>query len=192
MKGSQHPQQQRIQMIGSFSETRVSLIPTAKHNKISILQLNCHNRKDTMLSLLNTKQENLVLLIQEPWVYHHNLKPPTHNAWRRITANITIGEDNNKLLTSISINLGEGKKLTLKSLYNAPTTFEAINVLNNTLSNNNPQSSPTIIAMDSNLHSKLWNPRGYNHIHPQAKDHIRICSSKGFNLCSPKGTPTFT
>ncbi|MBW0490173.1 hypothetical protein O181_029888 [Austropuccinia psidii MF-1] len=56
---------------------------------------------------------------------------------------------------------------------------------------NNPRHNPTIIAMDSNLHSNLWNPRGYNHVHPQAKDLIRICGSKGFKLCSPRGTPTF-
>ncbi|MBW0472590.1 hypothetical protein O181_012305 [Austropuccinia psidii MF-1] len=45
--------------------------------------------------------------------------------------------------------------------------------------------------MDSNLHSKLWNPRGYNHVHSQAKELIRICCSKGFKIFSPKGTPTF-
>ncbi|MBW0496048.1 hypothetical protein O181_035763 [Austropuccinia psidii MF-1] len=168
-----------------------------------------------MLSLLNTEQENLALLIQEPWVYHHNLQPPTHTAWRRITPvnspqerndrtrtcihirsfipsrNITIGGDNNRLLTSISIEIGEEKKLTLKSLYNPPTTFEGIDILKNSLDNNNPRHNPTIIAMDSNLHSKLWNPRGYNHIHPQAKDLIRVFFSKGFRICSPKGTPTF-
>ncbi|MBW0542704.1 hypothetical protein O181_082419 [Austropuccinia psidii MF-1] len=69
--------------------------------------------------------------------------------------------------------------------------FEGINILKDSLNNNNPQDNPTIIAMDSNLHSKLWNPRGYNHVHPQAKYLIRICCSKGFKLCSPKGTPTF-
>ncbi|MBW0501014.1 hypothetical protein O181_040729 [Austropuccinia psidii MF-1] len=168
-----------------------------------------------MLSLLNTKQANLALLIQEPWVYHHNLQPPTHNAWRRITPvnspqtqenrarsciyirnfipsrNITIREDNNKLLTSVLIEIGGENRLTLKSLYSPPTTFEGIDILKDSLNNNNPQHNPTIIAMDSNLNSKLWNTRGYNHVHPQAKDLIRICSSKGFKLCSPKGTPTF-
>ncbi|MBW0471973.1 hypothetical protein O181_011688 [Austropuccinia psidii MF-1] len=124
--------------------------------------------------------------------------PPTHNAWRRITPvsspqtqdnrartciyirsfipskNIKIKEDNNKLPTSVSIELGEGGKLTLKSLYIPPTTFEGINSRNNTLNNNKPQNNPTIIALDCNLHSKIWNPRGYNHVHPQAKHLIRI------------------
>ncbi|MBW0514366.1 hypothetical protein O181_054081 [Austropuccinia psidii MF-1] len=213
---NQCPPQRRIRIIGRFSETRVSLIPSASHNKISILQLNCHNRKDTILSLLNTEQEHVALLIQEPWVYFHNLQPPTHNAWRRITPttlpqtrderprtciyirnyipskNITIGEGNNKYLTSVSIDLDGGRKLTMKSLYNPPTSFEGIDILRQNLNNTNCRTDPTIIAMDSNLHSKLWNPRGYNHIHPQAKDLISICTSKGFKLCSPKGTPTFT
>ncbi|MBW0572070.1 hypothetical protein O181_111785 [Austropuccinia psidii MF-1] len=125
------------------------------------------------------------------------LPPPTHNAWRRITPvnspqtqdkrarsciyirnfisseNIAIGEDNNKLLTLVSIKIGE-RKLTSKFLYNPPTTFKGINILKDSLNYNNPQDDPTIIAMDSKLHSKLWNPRGYNHIHPQAKDLIRI------------------
>ncbi|MBW0542588.1 hypothetical protein O181_082303 [Austropuccinia psidii MF-1] len=93
-----------------------------------------------MLSLSKIKQENLALLIQEPWVYHHNLQPPTHNALRRITPvsspqtrdnrarsciyirsfipskNIAIGEDNNKLLTLVSIKIGGERKLTLKFL----------------------------------------------------------------------------
>ncbi|MBW0557824.1 hypothetical protein O181_097539 [Austropuccinia psidii MF-1] len=115
-----------------------------------------------MLSLLNTKQENLALLIQEPWVYYHDLQPPTHNAWRRITPvnspqeqnnrartciyirsfipskNISIREDNNKFLTSVSIEIGGGKKLTLKSLYNPPTTFKGIDILKNSLNNTSP------------------------------------------------------
>ncbi|MBW0513308.1 hypothetical protein O181_053023 [Austropuccinia psidii MF-1] len=58
--------------------------------------------------------------------------------------------------------MGGEKKLTLKSLYNPPTTFKGIDILKDSLNNNNPRHNPTIIAMDSNLHSKLWNPRGYN------------------------------
>ncbi|MBW0546444.1 hypothetical protein O181_086159 [Austropuccinia psidii MF-1] len=46
--------------------------------------------------------------------------------------------------------------------------------------------------MASNIHSKLWNPRGYNHVHPKARELIKLCGLKGFKLCSPKGTPTFT
>ncbi|MBW0546443.1 hypothetical protein O181_086158 [Austropuccinia psidii MF-1] len=140
MKGSQTPPQPRIRIIGRFLETRVRLTAPANHNRISILQLNFHNRKDTTLSLLNTEQDNMALLIQEPWVYHHDLQPPTHTALRIITPvnspqtqeerprtciyirnfilsrNITIGEDNNKLLTSITIDIDGEKKLTLKSL----------------------------------------------------------------------------
>ncbi|MBW0525250.1 hypothetical protein O181_064965 [Austropuccinia psidii MF-1] len=168
-----------------------------------------------MFSLLNTKQGNLALLIQEPWVHYHDLQPPTHNAWRRITPidspqkrndrartciyirnfipskNITIGEDNNKFLTSVLIKMEGEKKFTLKSLYNPPTKFEGIDILKDSLNKTNPRHNPTIIAMNSNLHSKFWNPRGYNHVHPQANNLIRICSSKGFKICSPKGTPTF-
>ncbi|MBW0481624.1 hypothetical protein O181_021339 [Austropuccinia psidii MF-1] len=99
---------------------------------------------------------------------------------------ITIGEDNNKLLTFVSINLDEDRKLTLKSLYNPPTSFKGISILNNNLNNNTHQQNSIVIIMDSGLHSKFWNPRGYNHVHSQAKDLIRICSSKDSNFSYPK------
>ncbi|MBW0474569.1 hypothetical protein O181_014284 [Austropuccinia psidii MF-1] len=202
--------QAELEKSSRFSETRVSLIPPASHKKISILQLHCHNQKDTILSLLNTKQEHIALLIQEPWVYYNYLQPPTHNTWRRITPtisphtqdkrpitciyirnyipskNITIGEGNDKFLTSVSIDLDGERKLTLNSLYNPPTSFEGIDILRHNLNNTTSQIDPNIIAMDSNLHSKLWNPRGYNHIHPQARDLISICTSKASSFSHPR------
>ncbi|MBW0469147.1 hypothetical protein O181_008862 [Austropuccinia psidii MF-1] len=45
--------------------------------------------------------------------------------------------------------------------------------------------------MDSNLHHPLWNPRKYTHTHTQAKDLIKVCGKKGFQLISPKHIPPF-
>ncbi|MBW0525594.1 hypothetical protein O181_065309 [Austropuccinia psidii MF-1] len=53
------------------------------------------------------------------------------------------------------------------------------------------RGTPKILATDSNLHHKLWNPPAYNHVHPEARRLINISSSKGFKLILPKGIPTF-
>ncbi|MBW0509393.1 hypothetical protein O181_049108 [Austropuccinia psidii MF-1] len=58
-----------------------SFILSLNDNQFSIFHLDYHNRKDTMLSILNTEQKHLVLLLQEPWAYHDTFLPPPHQAW---------------------------------------------------------------------------------------------------------------
>ncbi|MBW0529294.1 hypothetical protein O181_069009 [Austropuccinia psidii MF-1] len=48
-------------------------------------QLNCHNRYDTTISVLNSKLTHSALLFQEPWINPHTWKPPLHQNWHRIT-----------------------------------------------------------------------------------------------------------
>ncbi|MBW0566155.1 hypothetical protein O181_105870 [Austropuccinia psidii MF-1] len=144
--------------------------------------------------------------------------PPNHQAWRRISPitnpnsrdkkpraciyirnfvpskYIEIHKYKSRLLTSITLTLdrnGPKSQITLISLYNPPNTFEGIDILENSLQHCNTREFPFIIAMDANLHHQLWNPKGYNHVHPRAKDLIKICGKKGFKLTSPKGTPTY-
>lgn len=53
-------------------------------DSFSFLQLDFFNKKETILSVLNNEQDNLALLLQEPWVYTHNFLPPIYHNWRRI------------------------------------------------------------------------------------------------------------
>ncbi|MBW0511610.1 hypothetical protein O181_051325 [Austropuccinia psidii MF-1] len=99
---------------------------------------------------------------------------------------INSPQENTLLDVSISI-----PQLTLLSLYNPPTTFNVIQILNQWLQTEETWKTPTIIMMDSNLHHPLWNPNKYTHTHAQARDLIKICGKKGFNLISPKHIPTF-
>lgn len=53
-------------------------------DSFSFLQLDFFNKKETILSVLNNEQDNLALLLQEPWVYTHNFLPPIYHNWHRI------------------------------------------------------------------------------------------------------------
>ncbi|MBW0503839.1 hypothetical protein O181_043554 [Austropuccinia psidii MF-1] len=50
------------------------------NSDITSLQLNCHNRYDSTLSILNSELTHVALLLQEPWI-----NPPTHKNWHRLT-----------------------------------------------------------------------------------------------------------
>ncbi|MBW0480551.1 hypothetical protein O181_020266 [Austropuccinia psidii MF-1] len=218
MKGSQAQPNQRIRFTGRFSNTIIRLNPTNLHSQFLILQLNCHNQKDTTLSALNNKQQHISLLFQEPWVYHHNFKPPTHQAWRRLTPitspgtwaerpwtciyicsfvplkNITFSNTNSQNLTQVAIDIllkGISQKLTFFALYNPPRTFSGLQELEQRLSEMNTRLYPMVIAMDSNLLHQLWNPKNYHHQHPQARNILEICGRRDFKFISPKGEPTF-
>ncbi|MBW0575402.1 hypothetical protein O181_115117 [Austropuccinia psidii MF-1] len=82
-------------------------------------------------------------------------------------------------------------QLTLLSLYNPPTTFSAINILNQWLQTEATQQTPTLLVMASNLHHPHWNPSKYTHTHTQARNLIKICGKKGFHLILPRCIPTF-
>ncbi|MBW0533219.1 hypothetical protein O181_072934, partial [Austropuccinia psidii MF-1] len=209
---------QRIRLTGRFSNTTIRLNPTNLHHQFSILQLNCHNQKDTTLSALNNEQQHIALLFQEPWVYHHDFQPPTHQAWRRLTPitnpttwserpqtyiyihnfvplkNITFSNTNLQNLTQVAIDIllkGINQKLTFLALYNPPCTFSELQELDQRLLEMDTRLHPMVIAMDSNLHHWLWNPKKYHHQHPQARNLLEICGRKGFKLILPKGEPTF-
>ncbi|MBW0546470.1 hypothetical protein O181_086185 [Austropuccinia psidii MF-1] len=218
MKGSQAQPHPRIRLTGRFSDTFIRFSPTNLNNKFSFLQLNCHNRKDTTLSVLNNEQHHIALLLQEPWVYHHDLQPPTHQAWRRFSPiinpqtqadrprsciyirnfipskNISSTNTKSQNITQVAISVlieGKNKNLTLLALYNPPSTFIGIQELEQRLAEINDRHTPIIIVMDSNLHHRLWNPKGYPHQHPQSRKLISLCGRSGFKMISPKGQPTF-
>ncbi|MBW0460965.1 hypothetical protein O181_000680 [Austropuccinia psidii MF-1] len=179
---------------------------------------NTNSRKDTMMDILNTEQNPLVLLLQEPWVYHNDRQPLLHREWRRISPvaeskvskdkprtciyvcsfvpsrDIIIEERNSRLLTTITLELKINEKrseLTLKTLYNPPTSMKGIEQLREDLLHHEDRNTPTIIMMDANLHHRLWNTQGYHHTHPQAKEFITLYGSNGFKLISPKRKPTY-
>ncbi|MBW0510046.1 hypothetical protein O181_049761 [Austropuccinia psidii MF-1] len=187
------------------------------NNQFSIFQLNCHNRKDTTLSILNAEQSHMVLLLQEPWVYYDSFLPPPHQAWdlyipkpnpkakndkprsciyiKKLIPrhNITQYPFISNLITAITINFSSNsnKSITLLSVYNTPPKFEGLIPLKSWLTEYSLQSLPTLIAIDSNLHHPLWNPPLYCHSHPEAKELLKIMEGKSLYLASPIGIPTF-
>ncbi|MBW0492503.1 hypothetical protein O181_032218 [Austropuccinia psidii MF-1] len=186
-------------------------------NQFSIFQLNCHNRKDTMLSILNAEQTHLVLLLQEPWVYYDSFLPPPHQEWDLYIPKPNPKTKNDKprsciyvkrliprhnimqyplisnLITAITINFCSisNKSITLLSVYNTPPKFEGLKPLKAWLTDHSLQSLPTIIAIDSNLHHPLWNPPSYCHSHPEAKELLKIMEGKSLYLTSPMCIPAF-
>ncbi|MBW0514092.1 hypothetical protein O181_053807 [Austropuccinia psidii MF-1] len=142
-----------------------SFILNLNANQFSIFQLNFHNRKDTTLSVLNAEQKNLVLLFQEPWVYHDTFLPPPHKAWDLYIP-----------------------KANPKTREEKPRTCEYVKKL---IPTHSITHSPTLIAIDLNLHNPLWNPPSYRHSHPEAKKLLKIMEGKRFHLSSPLGIPTF-
>ncbi|MBW0517155.1 hypothetical protein O181_056870, partial [Austropuccinia psidii MF-1] len=198
-------------------ENNSNVFQNHSHSDLTFLQLNCHNRYDTTLSILNSELTHTALLLHEPWINPYNWLPPTHQAWHRITpvtnprskdeksrACIYISKripahhivnhmQENNLLSAITL-LEISKStphITLLSLYNPPSTFEGLKLLDHWLQIASTQQTPTFIMMDSNLHHPHWNPTGYTHTHAQARDLIKICGRKGFCLISPRHTPTF-
>lgn len=63
-----------------FSQPNTHTLSTSSTN-ITVFQLNCHNRKDTTYSVLETKKSAVVLLLQEPWTKPITFLPPTHANW---------------------------------------------------------------------------------------------------------------
>ncbi|MBW0497170.1 hypothetical protein O181_036885 [Austropuccinia psidii MF-1] len=218
MKGSQAQPNQQILLTGRFSKTIIRLNPTNLHHQFSVLQLNCHNKQDTNLSALNNEQQHIELLFQEPWVYHHDFQPTTHQAWKRLTPttnpatwsetpwtciyihnfvpskNLTFSSTNSQNLTQVAIDIlwkGINQKLIFFALCNPPFIFGGLQELEKRLSEMNTRLYPMVIAMDSNLHHQLWNPINYHHQYPQARNLLEICGRRGLKLIFPKGEPTF-
>ncbi|MBW0528316.1 hypothetical protein O181_068031 [Austropuccinia psidii MF-1] len=178
---------------------------------LSFLQLNCHNRYDSTLSILNTELTHVASLFQEPWTNPFDWLPPMHRNWHRYTPRSTPSNHNERpraciyinrnipthqihyLLSWITINNIHPSipKITLLSLYNTPTKFEGLPLLQEWLNNTSRRDTPCFIMMDSNLHHCLWNPPHYWHTHPESKHLIKMCGKKGFTIISPKQVPTF-
>ncbi|MBW0571795.1 hypothetical protein O181_111510 [Austropuccinia psidii MF-1] len=134
MKGSQTQPNQRILLTGRFSKTILQLNPTNLYHQFCVLQLNCHNKQHTTLSALNNEKHHIALLFQEPWVYHHDFQPPTHQAWKRLTptTNPATYSTNSQNLTEVEIDIllkGINQKLIFFALYNPPCTFGGLQEL---------------------------------------------------------------
>ncbi|MBW0508238.1 hypothetical protein O181_047953 [Austropuccinia psidii MF-1] len=138
----------------------------------TFLQLNCHNRYDSTMSVLNTELTHMALLLQEHWTNPCNGHLATHPNWHRSipTHQIHSTPRNNNLTTDVTINNLHPTipRLTLLSVYNTPTKFDGLPHLQTWLTNLSSRNTPTLIMMDSNLHHRLWNPPQYQHSHPES------------------------
>ncbi|KAG0147377.1 hypothetical protein CROQUDRAFT_24446, partial [Cronartium quercuum f. sp. fusiforme G11] len=80
------------------------------------------------------------------------------------------------------------------SFYNPPSPpirNAGLPVLQSWLRNHSTRKTPTIIWMDANLHHPHWSPPRYKHVHPTARDLIKMCGQASFKVMSWKHTPTF-
>lgn len=180
------------------------------------VQLNCHLSKEITLTLLSHQHNNLILLLQEPWVNLHTLLPPTHPNWHMfagfehqprnwrdqhkccIYVHKSIPSkailqilNNSKHLISLQVLDTTGCKETLVNLYNPPRTNEGLKDLSHWLDKHNDRSTPMCLFMDSNLHHCLWNLPGYLSTHWEAANLIKVCRRHSFCLTSPTQIPTF-
>lgn len=183
---------------------------------LSFLQLNCHLSKQVTHTVLNHAQLADILLLQEPWINPFTLHPPLHPSWHMfagfehqptnwrdrhkcyIYINCSIPLDsltqipnNSKHLLGLCVQDANMGSLTLVNVYNPPKANKGLKDLSCWLHAHNDGQLPLFIFMDSNLHHQIWNPIGYNSTHQEATDLVRLCSSFGFCLTSPKHTPTF-
>lgn len=185
-------------------------------NQLSLLQLNCNRSKPVLLQLLSQKHHH-ILMVQEPWVNPHTLSDPTHQGWHLImplgftpsdtdkrpktciylsrsipTAAFTPLTSGSGLLTAVEIRDPDVNILMrVVSLYNPPTSFDGLPVLDCWLKHHYSRRVPTLLSMDGNLHHKQWNPPYRRRVHHQALVLTGLCGSNGFKLVSPKGVPTF-
>lgn len=186
-------------------------------DSISILSLNGYNKLETTLSLLNTENKSIIFL-QEPGLNCPTLLAPSHPNWHSyldfnhtpidfqsrhrtctlIHKSIPIQQIHPlpggcRYLSAFDINLNHPRHPFFRfiNLYNKPTTFDGIPLLQSWLQNFNNRKVPTFIFMDSNLHHSCWNPANYHHTHPQSKTLLKICGQNGFKIISEKHVPTF-
>ncbi|MBW0538749.1 hypothetical protein O181_078464 [Austropuccinia psidii MF-1] len=156
--------------------------PLTNHpHHFSVFQLNCHNRYDSNMSVLNTELTHVALLLQEPWTNPYNWLPPTHPNWHRYAPRLTPTNhnertracvyinksipthqilylpDNNSLSSWVTINNIHPTvlKITLLSLYNTPTKLDGLPPLQTWLNDVSRRDTPTLIMTDSNLHHCL-------------------------------------
>lgn len=198
-----------------ISET-LSRDETEIPSQISFLQLNCNRSKPVLLQLLS-QQNHHIFLVQEPWINPHTLVAPAHPAWHLVmplgftpsdtdkrpktciylsrsvpTAEFTPLASSSGLLTAFEVRDPTANiLLRVVSLYNPPTSFNGLPVLEYWLKQHYSRRVPTLLAMDGNLHHKHWNPPYRRRVHSQASILTGLCGSHSFKLVSPKGVPTF-
>ncbi|KAA1075195.1 hypothetical protein PGT21_031550 [Puccinia graminis f. sp. tritici] len=190
----------------------------ASNSLFKILQLNCHNSFNVTLSVLNTKSDSSILILQEPWINPHTLKLPIHSNWlcllnhnhspssyqdKHHTCFLINKKYNSerihplpggsRILSAVDINININKIQTIRfiNIYNPPKNINVLPELDTWLNKFNNRKIPSFIFIDSNLHNKLWNPPNYPHSHRESKFLIKTCGQKGFKIISEKGVPTF-
>lgn len=183
----------------------------------TILQLNCRRSPHIMHSLFNHEFTNKfsILALQEPHVNRVDFLPSNQTNWTLISptptslteearprASLYVRKDLPVALNPISSESRDlatctitfnNSSFLISNVYNAPRTFSGLEAWDN-LMTTLPlplQLLPTVVVMDSNLHSPAWNPP-HNTTHDKEADSlIDLMSKWGLQLRSPAGEPTF-
>ncbi|KAG0140900.1 hypothetical protein CROQUDRAFT_688266, partial [Cronartium quercuum f. sp. fusiforme G11] len=80
------------------------------------------------------------------------------------------------------------------SFYNPPSPpirNAGLPVLQSRLMNHSTRKTSTIMGMNANLHHPHWSPPRYKHVHPTARELIKMFGQASFRVMSKKHTPTF-
>ncbi|PLW51646.1 hypothetical protein PCASD_00550 [Puccinia coronata f. sp. avenae] len=157
----------------------------------TILQLNCHNRKDTTLSVLSSKSSSLAILLQDPWNNPVDHLPPTHLGWQRVTLVDRPGNSSERTQCCIYIK-------------NSTLTYNFHRLLRNSKFLMAVNSQATVLAWETLLQTnphypydglkstspKVESPKIPPHSPSLQRPHQTL-RTEGFHLDSPTGVPTF-
>ncbi|PLW06076.1 hypothetical protein PCANC_27696 [Puccinia coronata f. sp. avenae] len=157
----------------------------------TILQLNCHNRKDTTLSVLSSKSSSLAILLQDPWNNPVDHLPPTHLGWQRVTLVDRPGNSSERMQCCIYIK-------------NSTLTYNFHRLLRNSKFLMAVNSQATVLAWETLLQTnphypydglkstspKVESPKIPPHSPSLQRPHQTL-RTEGFHLDSPTGVPTF-
>lgn len=184
---------------------------------LQIIHLNCHLRLDVTEHILTQVQYDVIAL-QEPHINAHTLRPPAHPAWnlfllfdyhptdyqtrhlsciyvskRFPTHTISLLRSGSNVLTAVEIQSTspDFPNLRIISCYNPPADHRGLPTLKNWLNTFNLRQTPTILMMDTNLHSPVWSAPHTTCYSLHSSQLLNICGSTSFKLISPKGVPTF-
>lgn len=109
-----------------------------------------------------------------------------------LTAALNPIHSTSRDLATCTITLN-GSTYLISNVYNAPRTFDGLEAWN-TLMTSLPlsiQLLPTVVVMDANLHSPLWDPPHSDAHNKDADSLVEMMARWNLKLRSPLGVPTF-
>lgn len=185
-------------------------------NKLYVKQINLHHCKDAValidrdLHNMQTNKQNLIILIQEPWINSNVVKGLDENKYNlyynrhgnrpRACIVTTKGlkavlmpqfssDDSATILVNIDQN-ETSEELIFSSVYMDYTRNDQIPelIVQNTISHSTNSGIPIIIGADCNAHHTLW---GSSDINERGRKLAEFLVTTDLGICNKGTTPTF-